>query len=89
MALKKTRQTRSNFLTDFSAEQKAAIWFANGTANGQRGNTKGAIADYTRVIEMAGVPAAQKAWALVYRGHNKNRRGNVKGAIPITSGTWI
>jgi tetratricopeptide (TPR) repeat protein len=45
------------------------------------GDSFGAIADYTAVVELEGAPAQKVAWALVNRGVTKGELGDCEGAI--------
>ena len=52
-----------------------------GHAKGRRGDSDGAIADYSAVIELPNVPPAQVVRALLNRGLTKGQLGDSGGAI--------
>jgi tetratricopeptide (TPR) repeat protein len=58
-----------SWLTDaFSVRGKALSFYRRGMGKMKRGDMAGAIADYTSVIDLAGVPDDVKAMALFNRG---------------------
>lgn len=52
-----------------------------GITKGQRGDSNGAIADYTAVIALPNISTEQMAIALVNRGAAKSQQGDSVGAI--------
>jgi tetratricopeptide (TPR) repeat protein len=55
----------------------ADVWFKRGLANAKKGDAAGAIADYTRAIEI------NPGWSQAYlsRGVARDQTGDLKGAI--------
>jgi tetratricopeptide (TPR) repeat protein len=63
------------------ADQVARALVNRGVTKRLRGDTDGAIADYTAAIELPGAPANQVALALANRGLTKGKLGDTDGAI--------
>jgi tetratricopeptide (TPR) repeat protein/DNA-binding transcriptional ArsR family regulator len=64
-----------------TASAKTDILFFRGLLRGQQGDGAGAIADFTRVIELPGTPTEQVSMAFVNRGFRHGQQGDRAAAI--------